>query len=238
MKCVDACLSGARASVGHQLTFEQIVGECLSDQPFYSRSGGGVTLSGGDPLLFPEFSLEVSRVLSHNGIHVAMETSCFADWKVLFPFLETVNLFLVDIKSLSPEKHQEIIGWPLAPILKNIENLIKADANVRIHLPIIPDFNDSAADYRAVVEFLAPFAGKLTGADVLPFHVYGGGKYTFLGRAETYHYKNAWNKPDRKVAALAQALSGVGIAQVSIGGLVGMGRERGEKPEQKEVMAP
>lgn len=231
MKCVDACLSGARASVGHRLTFDQILNECLSDEPFYARSGGGVTLSGGDPLLFPEFSLELSTILKRRNVHVAMETSGFADWNILEPFFKTIDLFLVDIKSLNAEKHREVIGWPLEPILQNIENLIHANANVRIHLPIIPDFNDSAFDYQAVVAFLAPFARKLTGADVLPFHAYGGGKYGFLGRGESYQYKNIWNIPARKVQALAQALVKIGIAQVSIGGLVGMGRERGEKPE-------
>jgi pyruvate formate lyase activating enzyme len=238
MKCVEACLSGARASVGHRLTFDQILRECLSDQPFYSRSGGGVTLSGGDPLLFPEFSLELSKILKRNGIHVAMETSCFADWKIIRPFLDTIDLFLVDIKSLNAEKHQEVIGWPLAPIVKNIEALIASDASVRIHLPIIPGFNDSVSDYQAAVDFLAPFARELAGVDILPFHVYGGGKYTFLGRGETYQYKNTWNKETRKVEALAQALVRIGITQVSVGGLVGMGKERGEKPLEKEVMTP
>lgn len=232
MKCVEACLSGARASVGHRLSFDQILRECLSDLPFYSRSGGGVTLSGGDPLLFPEFSLELSRRLKQNGVHVAMETSCFADWEIIRSFLDTIDLFLVDIKSLDPEKHRKVIGWPLEPIVRNIESLINANTNVRIHLPIIPGFNDSVSDYQAYVDFLAPYARKLTGVDVLPFHVYGGGKYTFLGRGETYQYKKTWNKETRKVEALAQALVRVGITQVSVGGLVGMGRERGEKPQE------
>ena len=236
LKCVDACLSGARAGVGNRLTLEQILRESLSDQPFYKRSGGGVTLSGGDPLLFPEFSLEIATALKEKGVHVAMETSGFASWNKIEPLLNVIDLFLVDIKSLNPIRHKEVIGWPVEPILTNIEKLVAVDANVRIHIPIILGFNDSITDFQAFVEYLAPLATKLTGADVLPFHVYGESKYIFLGRGDTYQYKGTWNIPLRKVEDLARALAKVGILQVSIGGLVGMGSEKGEGPQEKEVL--
>ena len=231
LKCVDACLSGARGRVGNRLTFQEILRESLSDQPFYKRSGGGVTLSGGDPLLFPQFSLALAKALKAKKIHVAMETSCFADWNIIQPLLGSIDLFLVDIKSLDPIKHRKVIGWPLEPILKNIKMLLAANANVRIHLPIIPEFNDAVADYQAFVNFLAPLAKELTGVDVLPFHVYGEGKYTFLGREQDYKYKDIPNKPPKEVAVLARTLAKAGIQQVSIGGLVGMGSEKGMKPE-------
>lgn len=219
------------------MTMDDILRECQSDEPFYKRSGGGVTLSGGDPLLFPDFCLELSGLLKAKGVHVAMETSCFADFSVIRPLLETIDLFIVDIKSMDPVKQRQTIGWPLEPILENIGNLIANDANVRIHLPIIPGFNDSPEDYRAYVEFIAPYAEKLTGVDVLPFHAYGAGKYVFLGRTETYQYRGVSDKPAKQLEPLVRALVRTGIASVSVGGVVGMGTEKGEKPERRQVVS-
>ena len=236
LKCVDACLNSARVTVGVQLTIKQIIQECLSDEPFYKRSGGGVTLSGGDPLLFPQFSFELAKSLKESGVHVAMETSCFADWQVIQPLLDTIDLFIVDVKSLAREKHKKIVGWPVDTICRNIEKLIKAKANVRIHIPIIPGFNDSNEDYLAFLNFISPFATQLAGLDILPFHVYGEGKYTFLGREETYQYKNMKNVSSKQVMGLARALAKAGVSQVSVGGLVGMGSEKGRKPQEKEVL--
>jgi pyruvate formate lyase activating enzyme len=231
-QCVDACLYGARELVGQQLTMDQILKELLSDDLFYQRSGGGVTISGGDPLLFPEFSLQLSKMLREKGIHVAMETSCFPDFRVIRPLIGNIDLFLVDIKTLDDKKHLEAIGRPLEPILDNISRLIDADANVRIHLPIIPGFNDAIEDYNAYVEFLAPYAEQLTGVDVLPFHSYGLSKYEYLGRGKSYQYKDVEDKSPKHASILAQALAKAGIVRVSVGGLVGMGSDKGKMPEK------
>lgn len=235
-QCVDACLYNARELVGQQLSMDQILREVLSDDLFYQRSGGGVTISGGDPLLFPEFSLQLSKILREKGVHVAMETSCFPDFRVIRPLIGNIDLFLVDIKTLDPKKHHEVIGRPLGPIVENISHLIDAEANVRIHLPIIPGFNDTTDDYNAYVDFLAPFAGKLTGVDVLPFHSYGLSKYEYLGREKTYQYKDVENKSPKHAAILAKALAKAGIVRVSVGGLVGMGSDRGKVPEKREML--
>lgn len=233
VKCVEACLSEARGVVGREYSMEEIVREAVADLPFFERSGGGVTLSGGDPLLFPEFSLRLASRLKREGIHVGMETSCFAPWKVIQPLLNSIDLFLVDIKSMDPEKHRSVVGFPLEPILENIRALIMAEANVRIHLPIIPGFNDSSENFRACVEFLRSFADRLTGVDILPYHVYGEKKYEFLGREETYRYKGIKEISPRELVPFAKALAESGIIQVSIGGMVGMGTERGLKPGER-----
>ena len=233
MKCVDACLNEARGIVGREFTMEEILKEAMADQPFFKRSGGGVTLSGGDPLVFPEFSYELAIQLKRDGIHVGMETSCFAQWEVLEPLTRCIDLFLVDIKSMDPEKHRKVVGWPLEPILENIRKLIEADANVRIHLPIIPGFNDSMEHYHACVEFLAEFSGKLTGVDILPYHVYGERKYEFLGREESYQYKGVKEISPKNLVPFAKALIEAGVIQVSLGGMVGMGTEKGLKPSER-----
>ncbi len=233
MKCVDACLSGARAVVGQELTIETIMNEAVADRPFFKNSGGGVTISGGDPLLFHDFTLELTKRLKNEGIHVGVETSCFQKWEKIQPLLKFVNLFLVDIKSLVPEKHKAVIGWPLEPILENINNLLESKANVRIHIPIIPDFNDSPDDFKAYKNFLSRIADRLIGVDILPYHMYGEGKYGFLGRHDTYKLRNVKQLPAKKLHPLVKALKQLHIKDLSVGGLVGMGGDSGTKPGER-----
>ena len=229
MKCVDACLSGARSVVGREFTLDEIVKEAVSDRPFFKNSGGGVTISGGEPLAFPEFTLELAKRLKDEQVHVAMETSCFQKWEKIQPLLEFIDLFLVDIKSLDPDKHKKTIGCSLEPILENIERLIEADAYVRIHLPIIPGFNDSDDDFDAYIDFLSKFADRLVGVDILPYHVYGEGKYDFLGRGRDYEYKDVKEISSKKILPLAKGLKKAHIKSVTVGGLVGMGGGNGNK---------
>lgn len=233
MECVNACLSGARAIAGQELTLGEMMQEAMADMPFFKNSGGGVTISGGDPLLFPEFTHALAIKLKENGIHVGLETSCFQRWDKILPLLDYIDLFLVDIKTLIPEKHKDVIGWPLDPILENIHRLVESGADLRIHLPIIPDFNDSKEDFSAYQAFLSRIADKLVGVDILPFHVYGAGKYGFLGRHDTYTYKNTKQLPAKRVAPLANALKQARIKEISVGGMVGMGSGSVIKPEER-----
>ncbi len=235
MNCVDACLSGAREIVGQDLTMDAIIKEAVADRPFFKNSGGGVTISGGDPLLFPKFTLELAKRLKKENLHVGLETSCFPKWEKIQPLLDYIDLFLVDIKSLDPKKHKAAVGWPLEPILKNIKKLIELKANIRIHLPIIPDFNDSRDDFESYANFLGPISDRLNGIDILPYHVYGEGKYRFLGRYDTYKYKGVKALPAEKVKLLAKTLMQAHIKGLSVGGLVGMGNNS-ETKSVKEVM--
>lgn len=220
MKCVDACLFGAREVVGKPLDIDSIVREAVADKMFYQHSGGGVTISGGEPLLYPEFTLELARILKTNEkLQVTIETSCFANWDKIEPLIEFVDLFIVDIKSMDSEKYKYVIGGSLREILSNIERLISLKAAVRIHLPIIPGFNDSASDMEALVEYLGQFADKLDGVDVLPFHSYAAGKYAQLGRE--YQYKGINDLSSQKVIPLVNALKQRGVHQVTVGGIIG-----------------
>lgn len=223
MRCVAVCLTDARAVAGQQMSLEEILREALSDQLFYKNSGGGVTISGGDPLTFPAFVLELAQRLKAADVHVAIETSCFPKrWEVIEPLLDCVDLFIVDLKCLDPAKHESVIGWPLQPILDNVRRLFEGGANVRIHIPIIPGFNDSEEDFASYVEFLGQYADKLNGVDILNFHSYGAGKYEALGRSENYSYKDVEENPPEVVMPLAKALRNLGIRSVTVGGLVGI----------------
>jgi pyruvate formate lyase activating enzyme len=226
MKCVDVCLSGAREEIGQDLSFDEIIKEALADRPFFKNSGGGISISGGEPLLFSEFTYQVAKKIKEEGVNVAVETSCFSKWEKIQPLLKFVDYFLVDIKTLDPAKHSQVVGCPLEPILENIKNLIESEANLRIHLPIISGFNDTIQDYKSYEFFLSDFAERLGGVDILPFHTFGQGKYDALGRGETYKYRNAKQISNKEVVKLARALKKLNINDVTIGGLVGMGMNK------------
>ena len=223
MRCVAVCLTEGRESVGQTMTIEDILQEVLSDEPFYRNSGGGVTISGGDPLLYPSFTLELARRIKERSVHVAIETSCFPkDWQTIQPLLEFVDLFIVDLKSMNHQKHAEVICWPLQPILDNIQHLLESKASIRIHIPVIPGFNDSQQDFEDYITYLSQYADQLDGVDILNYHVYGEGKYISLGRGNEYQYKGVEENPPEKVVPLAKRLKQAGIKSVTVGGLVGI----------------
>jgi pyruvate formate lyase activating enzyme len=221
MKCVDACLSGARAVIGQVLSINDIVKEVLSDRLFYGNSGGGVTISGGEPLLFHEFTFALAKELKKESVRVAIETCCFQRWDKIEPLLDVIDLFIVDIKSFDYEKHRVIIGWPLSPILLNIARLITAGARVRIHLPIIPNFNDNETHFSRCLDFIGKLSGKLDGVDILPYHVYGEKKYDFLGRGESYQFKNVTPCDPGALVSFARGLKRLNINDITFDGLIG-----------------
>jgi pyruvate formate lyase activating enzyme len=120
---------------------------------------------------------------------------------------------------MDSEKYKHVIGASLREILSNIERLLSLKAAVRIHLPIIPGFNDSASDMEAFVEYLGQFADKLTGVDILTFHSYAAGKYAQLSRE--YQYKGINDLSSQKVIPLVNALKKKGVHQVTVGGIIG-----------------
>ena len=227
MKCTEVCLTDARETTGQEMKIDEVLKEALSDQPFYRNSGGGVTISGGDPLLFPDYVRELTVRLKAAGVHVAIETSCFSKrWSDIEALLESVDLFIIDLKTLNPEKHIEVIGWPLDLICRNIDGLIRNQARVRIHLPVIPMFNDSKEDFDKYINFLRKYADALDGVDILNYHCYGEGKYKALGRGDSYAYKGVYESSPEFLLPLAEGLRRAGITSVTIGGLVGIGGRR------------
>ena len=209
------------------MTMDGILREVLSDKPFYKHSGGGVTLSGGDPLLYPEFVIEIAQHLRAENVHIAIQTSCFPkQWRTIEPLVDYIDLFIVDLKSLDTKRHSDVIKWPLDVILRNLHNLFERNAPVRIHIPVIPGFNDSPADFQAYAEFLGSNAEKVTGVDILNFHSYGEGKYEALGRKDTYHFAGVQENQAEAVIPLVLALKERGVPGITVGGLMGLGHPR------------
>lgn len=226
MQCVEVCPSGARSIVGQRLTLEEIERELLSDIMFYRNSGGGITISGGEPLFYPEFTRTLARNMKSQGVHVAIETCCFQKWEVIESLLDSVDIFIVDIKTLNKEKHKEVVGGALQPILDNIECLLDAGALVRIHLPLIPGFNDSEQDFQAYLDYFEQRALRFEGVDLLPFHSFGEGKYTQLGMEKVKGFENMKDMEVVSIIPFANALKKLGVKSVTIGGMSGVGEQR------------
>jgi len=150
-KCVDACVFDAREAIGSAMTVEEVVAEVEKDRMFYETSGGGVTISGGEPLDQPEFLCALLERCKNMGISTAVDTSCYANREVVDRIAEFADLFLCDIKHMDNQAHQLITGTPNASILDNIKYLAEKGNNIIIRVPCIPGLNDSQANFAATV---------------------------------------------------------------------------------------
>jgi len=224
-KCADACLSGARDIVGRKIPLNEIIREAAADAMFFFKSGGGVTISGGDPMLFPDYTLELAKLLKKEGLHVALETSAFGQWQHLEVLLRYIDLFLIDIKTMDGAKCKNVIKGDLEVILSNFIKLVEAGASVRARLPMIPGFNNSPSDYEAYTQFLSKFVGKIDAVDLLPFHSYGEKKYELLGRQESYQFQNVHSMEGKELKPFLMMLIEAGFVagqSLTVGGLIGV----------------
>ncbi len=183
-KCVQTCYSGALVLVGREMTVEEVLKVVLQDKVFYEVSGGGVTLSGGDPLVQHAFSLALLKIFKKNGLHTAIETAANIKWKILASLLPMVDLVIMDIKHLDPKKHEEATGFKNNLILRNAFMLSKTRKPLIVRIPIIPGVNDSVSEVEAIAKFLKDFP-NLEYLELLPFHRLGESKYHALGREYT-----------------------------------------------------
>ncbi len=167
--------------IGKTVSVQQVLDEIMRDKVFYETSGGGVTVSGGEPLFQPQFAAEILRRCKENGIHTAMETSGFATPNVFKDVTRYCDLVLFDIKETDEEKHWEYTGVSLAAILQNLALLNEMKTPFVIRLPIIPTFNDRKEHFlkvKAMAEKL-PFC---RGIEIMAYHKLGEYKYQQLGR--------------------------------------------------------
>jgi pyruvate formate lyase activating enzyme len=180
-ECVDVCAPGARRMVGGDYSVTELMDALERDRPFYEESGGGVTFSGGEPLLQGEFLLACLEACRERGLRSAVDTCGFGDRELMLRAAALADLYLFDLKTLDAERHRRHTGVDLAPILDNLRALDAAGAEIWIRTPLIPGFNDDRESVSAVGEFVAslPRARRL---HLLPYHVIGEGKGARLRR--------------------------------------------------------
>ena len=171
-RCVAACPTGARESVGRQQTVAEVLAEVLQDRPFYDESGGGVTLSGGEPLMQAEFSRQLLAACRREGLHTAVDTCGFGRREDLLALAAYTDLFLYDVKILDDQRHRQYTGVSNAVILENLMALCEAGAEVWVRVPVIPGFNADPGDVAAIAAWVASL-GSIRQLHLLPYHAWG-----------------------------------------------------------------
>ena len=177
--CAEVCYAASLEISGQKLTVNDVWTVVASDQQYYNETGGGLTLSGGEPLAQVEFSLALLARARENGIHTVLETSGFCSTQQLLQFVPLTDLWLVDVKA-DASRHEELTGVPWAPILANIQALLRLGVNLRLRLPLIPGINDTAEYFQQVCD-LAQDATTTAWVEVLPYHPLGVEKFTRFG---------------------------------------------------------
>lgn len=224
-QCVEVCLAEAREISGKEMTFEEIVKEAREDEMFFAGSGGGVTISGGDPLHWPDFTLELAGRLKKEYLHLAIDTAAFCQWQYLERLIPHADLFLIDLKTMDPDKYKQVVRASLPVVQQNLERLADSGAAIRVRIPVIPGFNDSEEEGDAFAQYLARLYGKIAGVDVLPFHSFAEKKYKLLGRWDNYQLRGLDSLQPQDVVWLGRKLKDAGgfttrDASLTIGGIV------------------
>lgn len=184
--CAGVCDFDALTQMGKQMTVGQVIKTVERDRVFYKRSGGGMTVSGGEVLYQPEFTRELLRAAKESGISTCIETSGFGDTRKLMEIAAYTDLFLYDCKLMEPEAHRKATGVGNELILQNLRELDRLGKQTILRLPIIPGINDSIEHFEKVGE-LADTLGHVQYLEVLPYHPLGLSKAALLGRKMPYH---------------------------------------------------
>ena len=180
-KCCQVCSAEARKLVGEWVDVENIMTEIKKDELFYRNSGGGVTISGGEPAFQGKFTTELLRRCKNQAIHTAVETSGYVKWEVLRKILSYTDLVLLDIKHMDPVKHEELTGVTNELILENVKRIGAMKIPLIIRFPLVPGYNDSPQNLRSTAELVAKLEG-VRELHILPYHSFGVHKYVGLGK--------------------------------------------------------
>lgn len=195
------------------MSVEEVLVEVERDRTFYEHSGGGMTLSGGEPLAQPDFALALLRGARARRIHTAVETAGWADPADVLRVLSETDLILYDVKHMDSRKHMAGTGVPNERILRNAELASKLGVMMVVRTPVIPGFNNEPNDILTIGRFA--LALGLTEMHLLPYHKYGVSKYASLGRE--YELADLATPAKKDMELLRQKLESLGL-QVRIGG--------------------
>ncbi len=208
-------MNGATKTVGRDVTVGELMPELEKDWAYYRRSGGGITLSGGETMAQPDFAEALLRTCHEHGLNTAVETTAFASREVVERLVPHLDFVLMDIKHMDSEKHKAFTSQPNEQILSNARWIAAHAASLTIRVPVVPTFNDTPQE----IADIARFAGSLPGVrelHLLPYHRLGQDKYTGLGR--TYTLPDLLPPLAAHMAELKAAAEAVCGLKVQIGG--------------------
>lgn len=212
--CVEACTADARSLVGHSMGVDEVLNEVLRDRVVYGESGGGVTFSGGEPLMQPGFLLALLQASRACGLHTTVDTSGCASWDVLDAIRSHVDLFLYDIKTTDSQAHLHFTGMANDGILANLRCLSAGGHSIVVRVPLVPGCNDDPASLEGIGQFTASLPGLLY-IELLPYHTGGNEKYHRLGHQPPL--EGVKPPGNQALAAAARHLEGYNV-RVVIGG--------------------
>ncbi len=194
LNCVRECPKRALSSEGERKSVDEIMDVVMQDLPFYEESGGGLTLSGGEFLMQPEFAKALLAAAKERGLHTCCETTGYAREDIFRDVIAQVDYVFMDVKHWDNEKHKEGTGVGNEQILANLKYAIEAGKEVLPRIPIIPGFNDTLEDASALAEVLRDAGAKKV--QLLPFHQFGENKYHMLHKKYTYEDVTALHRED------------------------------------------
>ena len=203
-RCARTCYAEALVVVGREMTGPDVLREVLEDRDFYGSSGGGVTLSGGEPLVQLEFTMEVLRLCRQEGIHTAIQSNMAWPWEHVEAVLPLLDLVMMDVKLMDEAAHEEWTGASNEVILDNAIRLGQQDVRLVVRTPVVPGVTDGTEQIAQIAEFAARLP-NLDYYELLPYHPLGEDKYRSLGlECRTAGLKGPNRKRIQELVAVAR----------------------------------
>ena len=190
-KCAEICLKDANEIIGKEMTASEVFDEVMKDKIFYDTSGGGITVTGGEPSYQADFTLELLSLAKEARISFAIETCGTGSREFYEKAADLGTTFLYDIKSINPPLHRRLTGSDNSHIISNLLYLMERGADIIIRLPLIPDCNDSDEDISLLSTFLNENKGRYRYAEIMPYHTLGNSKYEKTGIVASYIRENS-----------------------------------------------
>jgi pyruvate formate lyase activating enzyme len=212
--CTQVCSSEALELIGREVTIEEVMKEVEKEMIFYDESGGGVTFSGGEPLMQPEFLDAILKECKEKNIHTALDTSGYASPEVMDKISDKVDIFLYDLKIMDDEKHKKYTGVSNKLILENLKKLAAQGNQIFIRIPLIPGINDGMDNINKMAKFIHSLE-IIKEIDLLPYHKAGKGKYKRLDKIDKMN--DTQSPSDERIKKIMKSLAHAGFS-VKIGG--------------------
>lgn len=213
-KCANICPTEALRVIGKKISVDEFIKEIEKDRVFFEQSNGGVTFSGGEPLMQPEFLFALLAECQKRNIHTVVDTCGYTPFKNLYKIKDKVDLFFYDLKIMDEKKHKDITGVSNHLILDNLKNLSQQKKKIHIRIPIIAELNDSEKNIIQTVEFLKSL-GNIKEISLLPYHKMGSVKYRNLKKES--HRPDIKSLSDESINKIKTLITNSGF-NVKIGG--------------------
>lgn len=213
-KCEAECYTQARVMSSKEMTVDDVYTEVMKDEVVYKRSGGGVTISGGEPLLAIDFNTELFRRLKEAGVTTAVETAGYVPREYLEQIAGYADTFLFDFKMYHGDRHERWTGVDNARIKENLKYICSVHSNVVVRIPLIPTVNDTDEEFISMMEFVRELE-HINGVHILPFHNLGANKYSLLG--DNYELFDFPEDNEERISACMKIAEEYGI-RVNLGG--------------------